>query len=357
MNICLDFRRTKKGRANQSLPKRGEKAFEPSAKGTSAYQQFMLENARRAMQDALEEPRQIQVYAFLSYITLTVAFCSNNLSSFGLNRFANRKRLSQGIWQPRFGTVHMLEAKGAGFTNIGCSIRRPGSTEKKLELLPEEALYLIERGSLLCWEQIEGQESQAEEPEERRGDPSDPVQIIGVPLSVQQSFAVMIGKTGLTFERYQVYAYLRRFGYVVRRSDPPDSVPEWSVYRHLLPRAGFLSWIWSRWNHLLNTVAGWKVNWWKPMCFGLLDRLWGRNLNSSMHFILDYECAVAHRSLESAFDKLRVIPAWNSSQGYRIVFNSRCPSPYRVFYQAWKPSVCWTRQNTPPPDFEIVVIK
>lgn len=28
----------------------------------------MLENARRAMQDALEEPRQIQVYVFFSYI-------------------------------------------------------------------------------------------------------------------------------------------------------------------------------------------------------------------------------------------------------------------------------------------------
>ena len=59
--IFTYYRRTKKGRANQSLPKRGEKAFGPSAKGTSGYQQFMLENARRAMQDALEEPRQIQV--------------------------------------------------------------------------------------------------------------------------------------------------------------------------------------------------------------------------------------------------------------------------------------------------------
>jgi len=190
----------------------------------------------------------------------------------------------------------MLEAKGAGFTHVGCSIRRPVSTEKKLELLPEEALYLVERGSLLCWEQTEGQEIQAEEPEARRGDLLDPVQIIGAPLSVQQSFAVMIGKAGLTFERYQVYAYLRRFGYVVRRSDPPDSLPEWTVYRHPLPhKAGFLSWIWSKWNRLLDMVAARTVNWWKPMCFGLLDRLWGRNLNSSMYFILNYEYAVSHK--------------------------------------------------------------
>jgi len=183
----------------------------------------------------------------------------------------------------------MFESKGAGFTTVGCSIRRPWSTEKKLELLPEEALYLVERGSLLCWEQTEGQENQAEEPEERGQDLSDPVQIIGAPLSVQQSFAVMIGKADLTFERYQVYAYLRRFGYVVRRSGLPDSVPEWSVYRHHLPRkAGILSWIWSKWNRFLNAGAAWKMNWWKPMCFGLLDQLWGRNLNPSMQCTLDY---------------------------------------------------------------------
>ena len=273
------------------------------------------------------------------------------------DRVANRKRLSQGIWQPRFGTVRIFEAKGAGFTTLGCSIRRPGSTEKKLELLPEEALYLVEKGSLLCWEQTEGQINQAEEQGGRVEDPSDPIQIIGAPLSVQQSFAVMIGKVDLTFERYQVYAYLRRFGYVVRRSDQPDSVPEWSVYRHLLPRkAGILSWIWSKWNRLLNAVAAWRINWWKPICFGLLDQLWGRNLNPSM-CILGYGFVVTHRSLESAFDKLHVVPTRNPSQTFRTVLNSPFSSPYRVFYHAWKPSVSWTRQNTPPPDFEIVVIK
>ena len=233
------------------------------------------------MRDALEEPRQIQV-CVPSPVVYGFYFI---LYAFVLIRVANRKRLSQGIWQPRFGTVRMVEAKGAGFINVGCSIRRPGSTEKKLELLPEEALYLVERGSLLCWEQTEDQKSKAEEPE----DDSDPVQIIGAPLSVQQSFAVMVGKAGLTLERYQVYAYLRRFGYVVRRSNPPDSVPEWGIYRHLLPqKPGFLSWAWSKWNRFLTMVTSWRINWWEPMCFGLIDRLWGRNLNSSMHYTLDH---------------------------------------------------------------------
>ena len=274
------------------------------------------------------------------------------------DRVVNRKRLSQGIWQPQFGTVRMFEARGASLTTLGCSVRRPGFTEKKLELLPEEALYLVERGSLLCWEQTEGQENQTKEQEERREDLSDPIQIIGAPLSVQQSFAVMIGKADLTFERYQVYAYLRRFGYVVRRSDLPKSLPEWSVYRHPLPRkAGILSWLWSRWTRLLNVVAAWRMNWWKPLCFGPLDRLWGRNLNPSMRCILDYRFVVTHRNLGSAFDKLRVVPTQKTLHAFRTVSASPLSSPYRVFYHAWKPSVPWTRQNTPPPDFEIVVIK
>jgi tRNA-splicing endonuclease subunit Sen54 len=250
----------------------------------------MLENARRAMRDALEEPRQIQVYVPSPILHTFYFILFMNLS----DRVANSKRLSQGIWQPRFGTVRMLETKGAGFAHVGCSIRRPGGTEKKLELLPEEALYLVERGSLLCWEQIEGHGDQEEELEERKEDSSDPVQIIGAPFSVQQSFAVMIGKADLTLERYQVYAYLRRFGYVVRRSSLPDSVPEWSVYQHSPPqRAGILSWVLSKWTHLLNAVAAWRVNWWKPMCFGLL---WGRDLNPSMHCIIEYECVITHRT-------------------------------------------------------------
>jgi tRNA-splicing endonuclease subunit Sen54 len=60
---------------------------------------------------------------------------------------------------------------------------------KRLELLPEEALYLIERGSLFCWINSES----------------------GPPLSVQQAFAEIIGKDNLTLERYQVQSLLQSF--------------------------------------------------------------------------------------------------------------------------------------------------
>lgn len=65
---------------------------------------------------------------------------------------------------------------------------------KRLELLPEEAIYLIERGALFCWkrtslalDQIPGLND-----------------VLGSPMSVQQAYGEMIGTEGLTLEKFQV---------------------------------------------------------------------------------------------------------------------------------------------------------
>lgn len=64
---------------------------------------------------------------------------------------------------------------------------------KRLELLPEEALYLIERGSMFCWK-----------PEQSFAKSSFGLEEMeGVPMTVQQAFAEMIGTEDLTLEKYQ----------------------------------------------------------------------------------------------------------------------------------------------------------
>jgi tRNA-splicing endonuclease subunit Sen54 len=65
---------------------------------------------------------------------------------------------------------------GVHFSTMG----RYEGARKRLELLPEEALYLLDRGTVECWTEQ------------------------GVPMSVQQGFAEMIGTEDLTLERYQV---------------------------------------------------------------------------------------------------------------------------------------------------------
>jgi len=81
-------------------------------------------------------------------------------------------------------------------------------TTGRLHLLPEEALYLVERGNLdLRWPagHYDGYNE-------------------GMPFSLQSAYAVLIGKLGLTLERYTVYTGLKRSGYIVHRA--PGWYPE-----------------------------------------------------------------------------------------------------------------------------------
>jgi tRNA-splicing endonuclease subunit Sen54 len=60
---------------------------------------------------------------------------------------------------------------------------RHNATRKRLELLPEEVLYLLERGTLECWTG-EGKEA--------------------VPMTVQQAWSQILYSGDLNAERYHV---------------------------------------------------------------------------------------------------------------------------------------------------------
>jgi tRNA-splicing endonuclease subunit Sen54 len=99
---------------------------------------------------------------------------------------------------PDLFRVRITQVKGTLFNTIGYSAHRElldGKWAKRLELLPEEALYLIERGSLICLRQ-----HQVDLPDDQLAT-----------MSAQQAFSEMVGKEGLTFERYQVSDSLLNF--------------------------------------------------------------------------------------------------------------------------------------------------
>lgn len=81
----------------------------------------------------------------------------------------------------RQATVH-----GIHFQTMG----KYSSERKRIELLPEEALYLLERGTIECW--TEPLPHPPEFNEER------------VPMSIQHAWSMMINADQLTSERYQV---------------------------------------------------------------------------------------------------------------------------------------------------------
>lgn len=199
------------GLGHGSLPKRGEKDFEPTGfRG----QEKKLEESRRAMQMVIGQERRI-----------------------------GSKSLSLAIWRPELNRAVVDVAKGNTMAALGVTTRAPVTISSaselpagtqdvvgpnnqvgvwkndifyprytsRLELLPEEALYLLERGSLEC----------------RLAMPlcnSPTGEQVEVPLSLQHAFSLMLNKDGLTRERYQTYAYLKRLGYYVQRADVAEQL-------------------------------------------------------------------------------------------------------------------------------------
>ncbi|KAI5835259.1 hypothetical protein K523DRAFT_337279 [Schizophyllum commune Tattone D] len=301
------------------IPKRGEKEFEPAEGGGSGLQKHVLERSRNAMFDILRTTRVI----------------------------AN-KSMSYAIWHPALARAEVLVAHGVHFSNMGHSAPRPyvdeeGVTKihKRLELLPEEAIYLIERGALFC--------SIANAPNIKVAGMEDAA---GPPMTVQQAYTKMIGREGLTLEKFQVYAYLKRLGYVVTRANPPDEnypmpSPHKAVARsptsNGLTRIGSGGLFVALFSAVRRCIARlWKreFDWWHPLTVNRWLGKWG---------------GYAH-----IYRSLRFIP-----NGHEILLRISDPekrekakqdSPYRVFYNIYKPMTAFKKSSPPPPDYQVVVV-
>jgi tRNA-splicing endonuclease subunit Sen54 len=109
------------------------------------------------------------------------------------------KSVSYAVWYPDLARAHVTVARGVHFTSMGHSVQRPSKVsmkaQKRLELLPEEALYLVEKGALFCWRASH---------DSRDEDASWDSASQGAPMSVQQAYAEMIGTQDLTLDRYHV---------------------------------------------------------------------------------------------------------------------------------------------------------
>lgn len=78
---------------------------------------------------------------------------------------------------------------------------------KRTELLPEETLYLIERGSLFCWKDEPNVLLRRDD--EAGAEMDEEYDLRGSPMSVQQAFVEIIGREDLTLERYHVSQHPR----------------------------------------------------------------------------------------------------------------------------------------------------
>nr|GAT42654.1 predicted protein [Mycena chlorophos] len=313
-DVVLDWSKLVPAAARPVIPRRGEKEFEPQPGGGSGLQVHVLDRARNAMFDALRATRTI-----------------------------SSKTVSYTLWHPQISRAHVVLARGTHFNSLGHSVPRPILTQdgaqkaqKRLELLPEEALYLIERGSAFCWKETTVDVAQVDAAE----------RVLGAPMSVQQAYTEMIGKENLTLERYQVYAYLKRLGYVVTRTTAPN--PEYPMPppfdlsplnqpkpKSILDRirALFPSWI-------TRLFTG-RFDWWRPLRLNKWS-LYGRNYGAMFK---------ALRFLPSGHRVPLLVPKKEAAVGLPTA-----SSPYRIFFNVHKPATTYRKTSPCLPDYQIVVV-
>lgn len=156
------------------IPRRGEKDFEPvklegdrtggvQADGTTAllsnYQIKMLRESRAALFSAISSG-------------------ARQHSSKSYNSFTWRPELDGGR-----ASCDGQSTYGVVFGTMG----RHSTERKRMELMPEETLYLAERGAIELWKETMTSEGI----------------VLRVPMSSQQVWTETIGSDELTLERYQ----------------------------------------------------------------------------------------------------------------------------------------------------------
>ncbi|ETN45203.1 uncharacterized protein HMPREF1541_10080 [Cyphellophora europaea CBS 101466] len=193
--------------------KRGVKDFEP--------------NPTRSQADALGESR-IAMYDALSVLRSQAAK-NHNVGQFVDDRSCGRPwdlRLRASLrgedWDSRCVVIYKFKS------TFSRTIGR-GDFRSWTWLLPEEALYLLERGSLdIRWPDVPSpDEAHTGEPElasstaniDSEPEQASEAEPLGeLPMSLQGAYATFVGRSGLTMDRYLVYTGLRRLGYVVQRA-------------------------------------------------------------------------------------------------------------------------------------------
>uniref|UniRef100_A0A8D1U412 tRNA splicing endonuclease subunit 54 n=2 Tax=Sus scrofa TaxID=9823 RepID=A0A8D1U412_PIG len=100
-----------------------------------------------------------------------------------------RGSLVAAEWRPEEGFVELKSPAGKFWQTMGFS------EQGRQRLHPEEALYLLECGSIQLFHE-------------------------DLPLSIQEAYQLLLTEDTVTFLQYQVFSHLKRLGYVVRRFQP-----------------------------------------------------------------------------------------------------------------------------------------
>lgn len=392
----------------QKLPARGTKDFEPNP---TMRQASTLDISRQAMADALGFVRSHSAKSSIVGVYFpheadwdgkSWDVIEDEETQVASASKEQKYRKSGGV-RPGEGRCVVVEKfTSSHLKTIGQSDRR-----NWVWLLPEEALYLLERGSLdIRWasEEEDGEEetSNVQEAEqdashlaEGASEPdssarsvlvssekaaaearSAQLKIGTIPMSLQGAYASLIGKSGLTLDRYTVYANMKRAGYIVQRAptwygpveeaspSPETQLLKTSTSNHVSPQAtntifSFLrqlfSWLFSP------TLSSKSIS--TPCFNSAIGPLISPGLFHSYGdiyrqlFLIPY---YKHQNNTTTTDRPTTTTPQSSTAYSPTNTNtySTTTSPLLPTYHLYKPALLSIYRKTapPPPSFHLVVI-
>ena len=248
---------------------------------------------------------------------------------------------------PRGSCVYVVNPKGQHFKTMGRADRY-----NSMWLLPEEALYLLERGTLdIRWPpSLTGVNA---------GDDVEEEDLL--PMSLQAAHACFIGRDGLTPERFLVYTGLKRLGYTILRAASWHGEVEKESSRIVdhdgkknMENGGILGLV--RWLFQLiydsSSTASTAV--------GPVIGLGIHRSYSKFYLTACYEqqmFAILTHLKDDIYRRLNFIrfyePSTDSTPPQQ---QDTTTSPFRIAFNVYKPSTPFRKTAPPVPDFRIAVI-
>ncbi|KAE9965026.1 hypothetical protein BLS_007907, partial [Venturia inaequalis] len=324
----------------QKIPSRGVKDFEPH--GTNL-QQATLDASREAMHMALSTTRfhqtnaQRAVYDEIENGAWVINEGGSWAKSVGIPRkVPESQRHFFGIQKNSDEVLeneHLEDTPSTGkdeeadllFSNPSVDDTSLKAKKKKAQkrdneprlwLLPEEALWLIERGTLeISWPTDAGEDMDE-----------------ALPMSLQAAHVAFLGMEkagGLTLEEYTVYQYLKRAGYIIfRAKDNLHNVPSYKEVRKSPTLSSF----------------------WKSLFSKQPPALTGRGKTGPLVPLGLY------RSYDDIFRMLTLIPTINPKSDTNISPRVEDPNALNVTYHVYKARPGYKKTAPGPPDFYFSVI-
>ncbi|ODV79225.1 uncharacterized protein CANTADRAFT_90321 [Suhomyces tanzawaensis NRRL Y-17324] len=319
-----------------AIPKRGEKEFEPD--GTSV-QNRALQESRESMYEALS----------------------------GLRGHSLKQKLV-AVWMSDQGQSIVVHAKGNYFRDVGIPVNIGTKVRGGLMLSPLETVYLVERGSMVCYL------GDAHYEQWLYNDTKDFDYDSLVMLDLGFLYAIVAETSHFDVDQYQVYSYLKRHGYLIlqtkakeqrehqaktinakqqaHKSTPethksiPDTRNLSSGLMFLLGIGRKLSQATSYWGSLFSTL----IHHCKKALVYIQSKLISMGVfavptSHSLHYFTKH-----YFNYTEVFQSLRITPS------------SAVPAPsstslsFQLVFDVWKPTTSFSKKSPPPPDFQLCVV-